>query len=505
MPNFIDHAIAAADRPAAIFPASGITLTRGELNAAANRAAHAFRSLGLKRGDCVALSITNRPEFLSAMLAAQRSGLFYVLLSTKLSVEDAAYVLADSGAQAAIFSNGSFAAEDTSALRAIHDTIFGIELGENIPDWHALTSRMPDTLPDDCSPGAAMLYSSGTTGRPKGIRKELPDGPMGITDPANDGLIMGYGVDQDTVFYCPCPLYHAAPHRFVSAALSAGTIVVIPDRFDAERTLGQLVQYGCTHSLWVPTMFHRLLRLSPEERARHDLSRHRHAVHGAAPCPVHVKRAMIEWWGPILDEYYGGSEGIGSSRINSIDWLQHPGSVGQPSGCKVHILDPDGNELPPGETGDIYFESTARFEYWKDDEKTRRATNDRGWRTFGDVGHVDADGFLYLTDRRHFMIISGGVNIYPQEIESVFLEHDQVRDAAVIGIPHEEFGQVAVAVIQPVEGVADADTLRDALLDYARRRLGPVKAPKRIELADSLPRHDTGKLYKSELLARFID
>lgn len=505
MPSFIDHAAAAADRPVAIFPSRGITLTRGALDAAANRAAHAFRSLGLKRGDCVALSITNRPEFLSAMLAAQRSGLFYVLLSTKLSVEDAAYILADSGARAAIFSSGSFAAEDMAALRAIHDTILGIDLGGDIPDWHALTARMSDTLPDDCSPGAVMLYSSGTTGRPKGIRKELPDGPMGISDPANTGLVRGYGVDQEAVFYCPCPLYHAAPHRFLTAALSAGAVVVIPERFDAGKALGQLARYGCTHSLWVPTMFHRLLRLPPAERAAHDLSRHRHAVHGAAPCPVHVKRAMIEWWGPIIDEYYSGSEGIGSATINSVDWLNHPGSVGRPSGCTVHILDAEGRDLPPGETGDIYFESAARFAYWNDDEKTRRATNDRGWRTFGDVGHVDADGFLYLTDRRHFTIISGGVNIYPQEIEAMFLEHDEVRDAAVIGIPHEDLGQVAVAVIQPVEGVADTDRLREALLQYARLRLGPVKAPKRIELADSLPRHDTGKLYKSELLARFID
>lgn len=212
---------------------------------------------------------------------------------------------------------------------------------------------------------------------------------------------------------------------------------------------------------------------------------------------------MIDWWGPIIDEYYSGSEGIGSATISSAEWLAHPGSVGRPSGCKVHILGPDGKEVPVGETGDIYFESASPFEYWNDRDKTAKATNDRGWRTFGDVGHVDGDGYLYLTDRRHFTIISGGVNIYPQEIESVFLEHDAVRDVGVIGVPDEEFGQVAVAVVQPAVDAVDPEALRGSLADYARRRLGPVKAPKRIELVDTLPRHDTGKLYKGDLIARF--
>ncbi|MDE2436406.1 MAG: AMP-binding protein, partial [Sphingomonadales bacterium] len=246
----------------------------------------------------------------------------------------------------------------------------------------------------------------------------------------------------------------------------------------------------------------RMLRLPDAVRGAHDLSHHRHAVHGAAPCPVHIKRAMIDWWGPILDEYYSGSEGIGSAGITSAEWLEHPGSVGRPTGCKVHILGGQGNELPPGETGDIYFESETPFAYWNDSEKTRKATNERGWRTFGDVGHVDADGYLYLSDRRHFTIISGGVNIYPQEIEAVMLEHESVRDVAVIGVPDDEFGQSALAVVEPAEAV-DAAALTAELAAYARRRLGPVKAPKRIELVEALPRHDTGKLYKAELIARF--
>ncbi len=488
---------------AAIFPDSGVRLTRGELEAATNRAAHGFRAIGLQRGDCVALSLPNGPDFLATMLAAQRSGLVYVLMSTKLSAGDAAYILADSGANAAVVSSASFAAEDEALLRAAHGAIHGIGLGSAFPDWRALVATMPDTPIEGRSRGVVMLYSSGTTGRPKGIRKPLPAADATGPDPLDQGLVLGYGMNDQAVVYCACPLYHAAPHRFVSAALSAGSTVVIPERFDAASTLVHIERYCVTHSMWVPTMFHRLLRLPDDVRLGHDLSSHRHAIHGAAPCPVHVKRAMIEWWGPILDEYYSGSEGIGSTTISSAEWLQHPGSVGRPRGCKVHILGPDGEELPVGETGDIYFETEMQFEYWNDPEKTRKAANAHGWRTFGDVGSVDADGYLYLSDRRHFTIISGGVNIYPQELESVFLEHELVRDAAVIGIPDEEFGQSVLAVVQPVENAGDPAALKQQLLDFARRRLGPVKAPRRIELVDTLPRHDTGKLYKTELIARF--
>lgn len=503
MAGFSEYAAADPHKVAAIFPDSGETLTRGQLEAATNRAAHALRALGLKRGDCVALSLPNGPEFLAAMLAAQRSGLIYVLMSTKLSVGDAGYILADSGASVAVVSRASFAAQDEAGLRAIHPAIHGIGLGSAFPDWPALLATMPETRPDHCSRGVVMLYSSGTTGRPKGIRKALPDIDAAGPDPLDQNLVQGYGMGGDAVVYCACPLYHAAPHRFVSAALSAGAAVVVPGHFDAAEALAHIARYRVTHSMWVPTMFHRLLRLPEAARRGQDLSSHRHAIHGAAPCPVHVKRAMIEWWGPILDEYYSGSEGIGSTTISSAEWLQHPGSVGRPRGCKVHILGPDGEELPVGETGDIFFETEMQFEYWNDPEKTRKASNQKGWRTFGDIGRVDADGYLYLSDRKHFTIISGGVNIYPQELESVFLEHELVHDAGVIGIPDEEFGQSVLAVVQPVEGAGDPEALKKQLLEFARQRLGPVKAPRRIELVDSLPRHDTGKLYKTELIGRF--
>jgi acyl-CoA synthetase (AMP-forming)/AMP-acid ligase II len=250
-------------------------------------------------------------------------------------------------------------------------------------------------------------------------------------------------------------------------------------------------------------MFHRMLQLPEALRNGTDLSAHAHAIHGAAPCPVHVKRAMIDWWGPILDEYYSGSEGIGSTNITSAEWLAHPGSVGKPQDCKVHILDANGDELPTGETGDIYFESAATFEYWKGSTKTASVTSRQGWRTFGDIGHVDADGYLYLTDRKHFTIISGGVNIYPQEVESALLEHPQIKDAAVIGVPNDEFGQVAVAVVQLVDDAEPSAAMEAALRSFVRDRLGPIKTPKAIKFEQDFPRHATGKLYKQELIQKY--
>lgn len=503
VPGYQELAIAEPDALAAIFPSLGLSLTRQQLNDAANRAANLLRARGLEHGDCVAISITNRPEFLVALLAAQRSGLYYVLLSTKLSIADARYILADSEARLAIVSAGSFAAEDEDALRAAHPQIIGIGLGGKFPDWDAELAGQPTTLPDNPSRGVAMLYSSGTTGRPKGMRKQLPPAGDNSPDPENVGLIAGSGAGPQSVFYLPCPLYHAAPHRFASAALSAGATLVVPARFDAAEALAHIERYRVTHSMWVPTMFHRMLRLPEAVRLGHDLSSHRVAIHGAAPCPVPVKRAMIEWWGPILDEYYSGSEGIGATRISSAEWLAHPGSVGRPRGCRVHILGPDGRELPAGEVGDIYFESDTSFEYWRDPAKTRASTDGHGWRTFGDVGSVDADGYLYLAGRRHFTIISGGVNIYPEEVEAALLASPLVQDVAVIGVADADYGEAVLAVVQLTPGVAGDDATIDALQQFARAHLGPVKAPKRFELVQSLPRQENGKLYKQELIARF--
>ncbi len=499
-------AFAAADpnRIATIFPATGQTLTFGELESATNRAANALLSMGLCRGDCIGISIVNRPEFLTLMLAAQRLGLFYVLLSTKLSIGDLAYILEDAQAKVTIMSSGCFAAEKPDDLATLPGHLCLIDIAaHNYPDWTALQAQQPGTLPPQPSRGREMLYSSGTTGRPKGVRKALLVGDFDAVDPVNVGVASAYGVGVGAVFYSPCPLYHAAPHRFANAALHNGATLVVPAQFDAVQSIEELGSFECTHSLWVPTMFHRMLQQPESARSPAGLNAHRHAIHGAAPCPVHVKRQMIEWWGPILDEYYSGSEGIGSTHITSAEWLAHPGSVGRPLGCKVHILNAAGNELGPGEIGDIYFESDTAFEYWKESEKTKSITSRQGWRTFGDIGYLDADGYLYLTDRKHFTIISGGVNIYPQEVESVLLEHPEISDVAVIGIPNDEFGQIAVAIVQLVDSVQPTDALKASLRTFVRDRLGPVKTPKAIEFEQDFPRHATGKVYKQELIAKF--
>ncbi|MND78380.1 Bile acid-coenzyme A ligase [compost metagenome] len=497
-------AAATPDRVAATFIPSGRTVTFGALEAEANQAAHALRALGLKRGDCVGISITNRPEFLAVMLGAQRIGLYYVLLSTKLSVDDLAYVVGDSKAKVVIVSRGCFAAETPEALGRLGVQVCLLDMPEQgFDDWAALVAAQPATLPADCSRGRDLLYSSGSTGRPKGILKGLPEGAFDAPDPVNMGAAVAYGFAGQSVVLSPCPLYHAAPHRFANITLHAGAMLVVAESFDPETCLKAIETYGVTHSLWVPTMFHRMLQLPDDVRGAYDLSTHRHAVHGAAPCPVHVKQRMIDWWGPIIDEYYSGSEGVGSTNISSAEWLAHPGSVGRPHDCAVHVLGPDGVELPSSEIGDIYFESAHAFEYLGDAQKTGQITSAEGWRTFGDIGYVDADGYLYLTDRRHFTIISGGVNLYPQEIESALLEHEAIKDAAVIGVPNEEFGQVALAVVELVDPAQATEEMKAAIRAFVRARLGPIKTPKAVVFEADFPRHATGKLYKRELIARY--
>jgi long-chain acyl-CoA synthetase len=504
MYHVTNFAEAEPQRAAAIFPSTGATIRFGELDANANRAANAMLSLGLRRGDCVGISITNRPEFLYAMLGAQRIGLYYVLLSTKLSVDDLAYIIDDAQASATIISDGCFAAGNVEGLSRLSGRLCLIDLpGAGHSDWSALTALAPATLPPSPSRGREMLYSSGTTGRPKGVRKPLPDGDFAAKDPINLAVAASSRMGPESVFLSPCPQYHAAPHRFANAALHAGATLVIPGHFEALATLQAIDTYGCTHSLWVPTMFHRLLQLPEAERLAVDLSTHRHAIHGAAPCPVHVKERMIDWWGPILDEYYSGSEGIGSTNITSQEWLAHKGSVGTPTGCKLHVLGADGAEVAPGTIGDIYFESSNIFEYWKDADKTSKITNKAGWKTFGDIGYVDDEGYLYLTDRRHFTIISGGVNIYPQEIESVLLEHQAVNDVAVFGIADGEFGEIAVAVVQLVGEAPASRETEKTLRAYVKARLGPVKTPKSIFFEKDFPRHETGKIYKQGLIQKY--
>jgi acyl-CoA synthetase (AMP-forming)/AMP-acid ligase II len=348
-----------------------------------------------------------------------------------------------------------------------------------------------------------MLYSSGTTGRPKGVKRALSGGPFDTPSPNHELTRKLYGFDTDTVYLSPAPLYHAAPLVFSTAVMSFGGTVIVMEHFDAEQALKLIERHRVTASQWVPTMFVRLLRLPDTVRRKYTLGSHRVAVHAAAPCPVEIKRQMIEWWGPIIREYYAGSEGNGFVVIDSPDWLAHPGSVGRAVLGELRILAEDGTEQPPGVPGAIYFANGPAFEYHNDPDKTRGAYSPQGWSTLGDVGYLDQDGYLFLTDRKAYMIISGGVNVYPQEAENVLTGHPQVVDVAVFGVPNEEFGEEVKAVVQPIDMALATPQFAQELIAYCRARLADVKCPRSIDFDPELPRHPTGKLYKRLLRDRY--
>jgi len=348
-----------------------------------------------------------------------------------------------------------------------------------------------------------MLYSSGTTGRPKGIRKPIKGDPLGTPQSPVDVGGTLYGVSEQSIYLSPAPLYHSAPLRFNMGLLKKGGTCIVMERFDPEAALALIERYKVSHSQWVPTMFVRMLKLPAEVRTRYDLSSHKVAVHAAAPCPIEIKQQMIDWWGPILHEYYAGTEGNGFCAINSEDWLAHRGSVGRALFGIVHILDEDGGEQPTGTPGAIYFADGPEFTYYNDPERTAESRNDRGWSTLGDVGYQDEDGYLYLTDRQSFMIISGGVNIYPQEIENLLVGHPKVMDVAVVGVPDPEFGEAVKAVVQPIDPALAGAELEEEILAYSREHLSHIKCPRSVDFEAQLPRHENGKLYKRLIKDRY--
>ena len=497
----ITHAQTRPDHPAMIMAGSGETVTFGEMDAYANRFAQLLRARGLERGDHFAVLMENNVHYLQVVWGSQRAGTMMVPISTRLTAPEIAYILKDAGAKFLLTST-----HYVEAIAGIRNECPDLPLlivgGEGDEDYEAALAAQPSEPIADQAPGQYMLYSSGTTGRPKGVKPAPPeDDDILAINPLVGLAVMGAGMPADgsMVYLSPAPLYHAAPIGWCTTAQRLGGTVVVMEKFDPEHALETIEKYKVTDSQWVPTHFVRMLKLDPEVRTRYDLSSHQRALHAAAPCPVPIKREMIEWWGPIINEYYAGSEGIGMTLIKAEDWLTHPGSVGKAIHGTLHVCDAEGEELPAGRDGLLFFENDQIPTYHNDPEKTREAMHPKGWMTLGDIGHVDEDGFLFLTDRKSHMIISGGVNIYPQEIENLLVTHDKVMDAAVIGAPCPDFGEKVVAVVQPMDMAEAGDALEAELRDFLAPSLAKIKMPKLFDFRPQLPREANGKLYKREL------
>jgi long-chain acyl-CoA synthetase len=504
------HASSSPDKPAIIMASTGETITYQQFEEDSNRVAHLFRRAGLNHGDAVAIMMENHPWFFRICWGAHRAGLQYTAASSRLTLGELEYILNDCGAKAFITSKAKADIAEAVApsipnvaLRAMLDgTIDGYDSLE------AALSDMPTTPIDDEAQGADMLYSSGTTGRPKGVKSKLPLTPLDAVNPLMLLLQGLYTFDSSCVYISPAPFYHAAPLRYVLSVLRMGGTVIAMENFDAETCLALVEKHRVTHGQFVPTMFVRMLKLDEEVRAKYDVSSLRAVIHAAAPCPIPIKHQMISWWGPKIFEYYAGTEGNGFCSATSAEWLAHEGTVGRPLLGELHVCDEKGDEMPVGQAGTIFFGNTAPFEYHNDPEKTASSRHAKGWSTLGDIGYVDADGFLYLTDRKANMIISGGVNIYPQEAENVLTVHPKVADVAVFGVPNEDFGEEVKAVVQPVDW-ADVDTEEKAralsieLIAFTKTQLADIKCPRSVDFERELPRHPTGKLYKRLLRDRY--
>ena len=498
------------DKPAVIMGQSGTVVSYRELDERSTRLARLLRQAGLQTGDHIAVFMENNAHYLEVTWAALRSGLYVTPINSFLTAPEVAYILNDCEAKVLLTSRAkaevATAVESDNAATGIHTRLMlgAAEAGgiAGFDDYgEALASHSAERLPDETL-GSYMFYSSGTTGRPKGIMAKL-SGVHPTDNKAVGALGMLYQFERDMTYLSPAPIYHAAPLAFCNATLCFGGTVVMMEKFDAEQALSLAEKHRPTHSQWVPTMFSRMLKLDDTVRSRYDTSSLKYAIHAAAPCPVPVKRQMIDWWGPILYEYYAGSEGNGSTFITSEQWLEKPGSVGRPMAVQVHICDEEGNDLPTGEVGNVYFSGGGRFEYHNAPEKTQESQLSDGRSTLGDVGYLDEDGYLFLTDRKAYMIISGGVNIYPQEIEDHLITHPKVADVAVFGVPNEDFGEEVKAVVQPMPGVEPDAALRGELLEFCREGLAGFKIPRSIDFQTELPRLPTGKLYKRLLRDRY--
>jgi len=506
----------APDRPAIIMgsgvmASTGAVTTFAELDARSNQLAHLVRDSGVGRGGSLAIFAENHPRFLEVAWAAQRAGLSYTAINSHLNAEEAAYIIDDCDASI-IVSTARLSAIATAACTPASTPKLRVRLmldgtpetvGEGWVGYEAAVAGKPTTPIDDECEGDFMLYSSGTTGRPKGIRRPMTFAPLGMAERTVVPMLKALGLEPGDVYLTPAPLYHAAPIAWSMSAQRLGATVVVMESFDAEQCLALIERHHVTHGQFVPTMFVRMLKLPDDVRERYDISSLKAIVHAAAPCPVDVKRAMIEWWGPIINEYYSSTEGAGITWITSPEWLERPGSVGRAIAGEAFILDDEHRVLPAGEIGTVWFGGAPEFTYHNDPGKTAEARDQAGRATVGDVGYLDDDGYLFLTDRKAFMIISGGVNIYPQEAENVLINHPKVFDVGVIGVPDAEMGEAVKAVVQPVEWADAGPDLAAELLAYCREHLASFKCPRSVDFERELPRLDTGKLYKKELRARY--
>ena len=484
--HIADHAIS-APHSAALIVADGPTVSYGELYARSQRVAAMLYEAGLRPGDGVALVLPNRSEFLEITWGCQLSGLYYSAINTHFTPDEVAYVIDDSEAKAVF-------GEADGELR--------ISVGTNVRSYEDALACAGD--PPPLADGSEMLYSSGTTGRPKAVRRPLPEDGNGswAQKVLEYTLTHRYGMTPSSVYLSPAPLYHAAGVNYTMAVQRVGAAAIVMPKFDAEAVLRLIETHHVTHAQFVPTMFVRMLKLPEAVRESYDVSSLQCVIHAAAPCPVDVKHRMMKWFGPIIHEYYGGTEGFAGTTIDPQEWLAHPGSVGKPF-TAVHVVGDDGSECAVGESGELYFEGGPAFEYFKDPEKTASVSNEKGWRSLGDMGYVDEEGYLYLTDRSTFMIVSGGVNIYPQEAENLLVMHPKLVDAAVFGVPNEEFGEEVKAVVQPAAGVAAGPELEAELIAYCKAHLASYKCPRTVEFDPDLPRDPNGKLYKRRIRERY--
>ncbi|MBL8332843.1 MAG: AMP-binding protein [Rubrivivax sp.] len=505
------QALKTPDKPAIVMAGSGETITYGELERRSNRLAHLIRSLGLQRLDHYSVFMENHPRYAEVCVAGERTGQYYTCINSFLTADELTYILDNSQAQLLITSVAKLDVARQALARSprikLCLVIGGNPAGFDDPrlkDYESAVAAFPDTPVADERLGTSMLYSSGTTGRPKGVQRPVPDEPPGFVMPLFGFLQKLWRGHEGVVHLSPAPLYHAAPLAHLGVVLRSGGTAVIMEHFDAEQFLALVEKHRINSSQLVPTMFSRMLKLPDDVRRRYDLSSLKFVVHAAAPCPVQVKEQMIAWWGPIVHEYYGATEGLGFAACDSAEWLAHRGTVGKVLMGELHILDEQMKPVPKGQSGEIWFRPATEFAYFNDAERTAQARSADGQLcTVGDVGYVDDDGFLYLTDRSTFMIISGGVNIYPQECENLLITHPKVADAAVFGVPNEDLGEEVKAVVQLMPGVPATPETAAELTAFCGQHLARQKVPRSIDFMDQLPRLPTGKLYKKPLRERY--